>query len=114
MMLYRVRRRDPRNPQVALELGHIYFDRRWRSDGLREYAAALQLRPALAHDAHLIRNCVVALDDPTYRPARALIRRHLGAAALRELRRAERSARTPRVRQRAAALVGELAPHRRR
>jgi hypothetical protein len=55
-----------------------------------------------------VKNTVAALDDPTYRAARALVRGHLGAAALPELRRAARGAKNPLVQKRAARLVADL------
>jgi hypothetical protein len=109
-----VRQKDAHNPQVALLLGHAYFRKLWRTDGLREYTSALALRPALRRDPLLVRNAVVALDDPTSRLARALIRKHIGAAALGELRRAAREGKNPKVSARAGRLVRELSPPARR
>jgi hypothetical protein len=103
-----VRRRAPREPAVALLLGHAYFKKLWRSDGLREYAEAVKLRPALRRDALLRKNVVSALDDPTYPLARAVVRKELGPAALGELRTAARTAKSPKVQRRAAKLVAEL------
>ena len=115
-LLYRLRRATPKSPDVALLLGHAYFKKMWRSDGLREYASALQARPSLRKDARLRKNVVTALENPTSRRARALIRAHLGAAALPELRAAARTSPSPKAKRRAASLAAELTrrPARRR
>jgi serine/threonine-protein kinase len=114
--LYQLRRHSPRNADVALLLGHAYFGKRWRNDGLREYDEALRLRPSLRGNAQLVRNVVAALDDPTFNQAAALVHARLGTAVLGELKRAGRAAKNPRVQKRAAHLAVELAdagrPHR--
>jgi tetratricopeptide (TPR) repeat protein len=114
--LYQLRRQSPRNADVPLLLGHAYFAKRWRIDGLREYDEALRLRPSLRGNAQLVRNVVAALDDPTFNQANALVHARLGKAVLGELRRAGRAAKNLRVQKRAAHLAVELAdagrPHR--
>ncbi len=107
--LYQLRRQSPRNADVPLLLGHAYFAKRWRLDGLREYDEALRLRPSLRGNAQLVRNVVAALDDPTFNQANALVHARLGTAVLGELRRAGRVAKNPRVQKRAAHLAVELA-----
>src|SRR5439155_4157989 len=39
--LYVIRRHAPSSPAVALLLGHAYFRKLWRTDGLREYSSAV-------------------------------------------------------------------------
>jgi hypothetical protein len=113
-MLYAVRKQAPRSPAVPLLLGHAYFRKQWRSDGLREYDAALQLRPGLRYDKQLVKNVVSALEDPTSRPARALVRARIGVAALPELRRVAKTAKSPKVQVRAAKLASDVARKKRR
>jgi hypothetical protein len=113
-VLYQIRKTSRPSAAVALFLGHAYFHKLWRTDALREYDAALQLRPSLRHDRPLVRNVVAALDDPTSRAARALIRARIGTAALAELRRAARESPIPRVQQRAGRLANDLAHNHRR
>lgn len=114
-MLYQVRQRSPRSADVALHLGHAYFRKLWRTDGLREYRKAVDLRPQLRRNRTLLRNAVTALDDPTYRPARTLLR-SAGKIALPELRRAARTDKNPTVRRRAEFMANKLTrpTHRRR
>jgi serine/threonine-protein kinase len=107
-VLYQLRKQTPRSPDVALLLGHAYFAKLWRTDGLREYDEAIQLRAQARNDRSLLRNAVVALDDPTFKLARTLIRKRVGAAAIPELRRAEQSAKNPKVQKRAGRLAVEL------
>jgi eukaryotic-like serine/threonine-protein kinase len=111
-VLYRARRTSARSPGIALLLGHAYFRKLWRSDGLREYDAALQLRPAYKRDKLLVRNVVSALDDPTSRLARSVLKRRIGTAALSELVHAAKSGKNSTVQKRAGRLVSELRHHR--
>jgi serine/threonine-protein kinase len=112
--LYAVRRHSPRSAAVALLLGHAYFHKMWRTDGLREYYVAMRLSPSLRYNKTLQRNVVSGLEDPTYRLARAVIKTRMGVAVLGEVRRAAHSARTLKVRQRAAKLAWQLTHRRRR
>jgi eukaryotic-like serine/threonine-protein kinase len=107
--LYQLRRQSPKNPEVALMLGHAYFRKQWRTDGLREYDEALKLQPALRRNPQLVHNVVLALDDPTFKTASALVHARLGTAALGELKRAGRDPKNPTVQKRAAHLATELA-----
>ena len=113
-VLYQLRKEHHDSPDVALWLGHAYFRKLWRTDGLREYDMALEGRPSLRHDTLLVRNAVAALDDPTYRLARGLLRKRVGTAALPELRRAVRDPKNARIQSRATRLGLELAHGRRR
>jgi hypothetical protein len=85
-----------------------------RTDGLREYYVAMRLSPGLRYNRTLQRNVVSALEDPTYRLARAVIRMRMGVAVLGEVRRAAHGARSLKVRQRAAKLAWQLTHRRRR
>jgi hypothetical protein len=111
--LYLVRRHSPRDADAALWLGHCYFKKLWRTDGLREYDNAIKLQSSLRHDGLLIRNSVSALEDPTYHLARAVIKARIGIAAKAELRRFAHTAKTAKVRARAARLAARVRPIRR-
>ena len=111
--LYLVRKHEPKNPKVALLLGHAYFMKMWRTDGLREYWSALGAQKSYRWDHTLLKNAVAALDNPTYRLSRTLIRKRVGTAALGELRLAARSAHNPNVKRRAGKLASQLAPSHR-
>lgn len=110
LVLYSIRRRSPKSATVALLLGHAYFRKLWRTDGLREYALALSLNRRLKSNAQLIANTVVALDNPTYALARSVIRKWIGKNALPALRRAIRSSHDSRVKARATRLAALLSP----
>jgi serine/threonine-protein kinase len=113
-LLYLLRRASPKSGAIALWLGHAYFRKLWRTDGLREYDDAIDWSKPLRRDSQLIRDSVAALDDPTYRHARALLRKKVGTAALPELRRAAKEGKNARVQVRAARLVAELSKQARR
>ena len=113
-MLYRLRAKAQRSPEIALWLGHAYFRKLWRTDALREYRTALSLRSTYRRDPLLLRNVVIGLDDPTYRPARVLLRKYIGAAALPELRRMAVGSPSSLLRRRANAVGTQIARARRR
>jgi serine/threonine protein kinase len=108
--LFAVRRRSPRDADAALLLGHAYFRKNWRSDGLHTYAEAIVLRRSLRNDKPLQRNIIRGLDDPTYRLARDILRKYVGSAAAPELRLAAMRADSPKVKKRAALLYEQLKP----
>jgi eukaryotic-like serine/threonine-protein kinase len=111
--LYAVRRHTKGSAEVALLLGHAYFKKMWRTDGLREYDTAIKLMPSLRNNAALVRDTVGALDSPQHHLAYSIIWMHIGKPALGDVRRLARSAKSVRTRARAAHLVHELL-HRRR
>src|SRR5205814_1322565 len=56
---------------------------------------------------------VAALDNPTYRLSRTLLRKRVGRAALGPLREASRTSHNPNVKRRAVKLAAQIAsPHR--
>gem|GEM_PF-4394301 len=108
--LFQLRQKSPRSSTIALLLGHSYFRKNWRHDGLREYDEAIALSAAAKKNPLLIHNAVQALDDPTYKSARALLKGRIGQVALPELRRASRSDEDPSVRRRAARVADQISP----
>jgi eukaryotic-like serine/threonine-protein kinase len=111
--LYAVRRHTHGSAEVALLLGHAYFKKQWRTDGLREYNTAIKLMPSLRFNGALVRDTVSALDGPQHHLAYAVIWTRIGKPALADVRRQARTAKNPRTRARAAHLAQQLA-HRRR
>jgi serine/threonine-protein kinase len=111
--LYAVRRHTHGSAEVALLLGHAYFKKLWRADGLREYDTAIKLMPSLRYNSALVHDTVSALDGPMHHFAYAVIWTRIGKPALADVRRQARTAKNPRTRARAAHLAHELA-HRRR
>jgi serine/threonine-protein kinase len=90
--LYKLRRAKPPakvSAEIATLLGHIYYDRRWYTDALREYRYACQIDPKRRGDTTLINNTIRTLaDKKTNARARRLIGEVLGRAALPSLRQA--------------------------
>ncbi len=111
--LYAVRRHTHGSAEVALLLGHAYFKKLWRTDGLREYDTAIKLMPSLRYNSALVHDTVSALDGPTHHLAYAVIWTRIGKPALADVRRVARTAKNLRTRARAAHLAQQLA-HRRR
>ncbi len=107
-LLYALRKHAPRSAEIALQLGHAYFRKLWRADGLREYDTAIQIRPIARREPLIQRNAVSALDSHNYRQARAFIKARLGALAVPELRRLARTTKTPGLQQRASRLADQL------
>jgi len=90
--LYKLRRAKPPakvSAEIATLIGHLYFDRRWYTDALREYRYACQIDPKRRSDGTLINNTIRTLGDKkTNARARRLIGEVLGRAALPSLRQA--------------------------
>jgi hypothetical protein len=113
--LYQLRRKPgttrDRQAQISLLLGHLYMDRRWISDSLKEYRYALILDPRLRNDSTLVANTVRALTERSTAPrARRLILDYIGRAAIVPLRRlADR----PDTRRRTEEILGKLGAPRR-
>jgi uncharacterized protein HemY len=110
--LYRLRRAKPparESAAIATLLGHLYFDRRWWTDALKEYRFAVTLSPRAKSDATLANNAVRLLGQPaTYGRARRLLLVYVGKPALPSLRRAAKGGATPLIRRRAAELQAQL------
>ena len=112
--LYAVRRTAHGSAEVALLLGHAYFKKLWRTDGLREYDTALKMMPSLRNNGALVRDTVSALDGPTHHLAYSIIWMRIGKPALPHVRLMARTAKSVRTRARAAHLAQQLAHSRRR
>src|SRR5262249_55332155 len=112
--LYAVRRQAKNSAEVSLLLGHAYFKKMWRTDGLREYNTAIKLMPSLRYNRALVRDTVGALDGATHHLAYSVIWTRIGKPALADVRRMARTAKNPRTRARAAHLAQQLAHARRR
>ena len=93
-----MRRHTKGSAEVALLLGHAYFKKLWRTDGLREYDTAIKLMPSLRNNAVLVRDTVGALDSPHTSPgllghldAHRQARRSATCAAWRALQESART-----------------------
>lgn len=107
--LEKLRRKHPKNAYVAYLLGNLYFERRWWTDGMKAYRAAIQNNRAYRGRATLNRNVIRALGSAkTYGRASYLIRNDIGRAAIPFLRVAARTDKNPTVRARAERLLETL------
>jgi serine/threonine-protein kinase len=113
--LYKLRRRDSLSPDAEAELatllGHLYFDRHWVVDALREYRYALSLDLRARSDQTIINNTVRALEDhEAAARARRVLIDFVGRSAIPALRRA---AERPESRASAEAVLAKLGAPRR-
>jgi eukaryotic-like serine/threonine-protein kinase len=95
--LYRLRRSRPaptgaKAAEIARLIGHIYYDRKWWTDALKEYRFACTKDSRCRADSALVGNTVKMLAaDATFWRARKIITDHLGKAALPALRSAAKN-----------------------
>jgi serine/threonine protein kinase len=112
--LYRLRRSRPtpsaaRGSEIASLIGDLYFDRKWWTDGLREYRFAITLDPRAKKRDPLVSNSVHALGDRnTYARARRLILDYIGRSAVPALKRMVKSGAPPILRRRAQTMLATL------
>jgi cytochrome c-type biogenesis protein CcmH/NrfG len=103
--LLQLRRSDPRNADHAAVLARLYFEKRWWTDGIAAFAAAVRLEPARRDDGVLIDHTIAALgSDKAADKAEGLLR-SLGPTARAHLREAAKSHANPHVRARAAEIL---------
>jgi serine/threonine-protein kinase len=102
-------KKHPRNALIPYTLGNICFDRLWWGDGFAAYSRAIALDPAYRNDERLIDDAIKSLmSNSQHARGARFIARELGQAAVPQLRQAARSARSLRVRERAARLLRTL------
>ncbi|MDB4965935.1 MAG: serine/threonine protein kinase [Myxococcales bacterium] len=112
--LFRLRRARPtpsasKSSEIATLIGDLYFERKWWTDGLREYRFAITLDGRARRASSLVDNSVHALADrSTYSRARRLILDYVGRSATSALKRAARSGSPPTLRRRAQKLLATL------
>jgi hypothetical protein len=110
-----LKRKNPKSAYIPYLIGNLYFEKKWWSDGMRYYKAAIRNHKLYRSKRILNQNLVRALGKPkTRRKAIALFVYSIGRPALPHLKRAARSDKNPEVRRQAARLVKRLSPHKRR
>ncbi len=112
--LYRLRHGKPapsagKASEIATLIGDVYFDKKWWTDGLREYRFAIALDGRAKKNDLLVTNSVHALGDRnTYARARRLLLDYVGRGAVPMLKRTARSGATPQLRRRAQKVLATL------
>jgi tetratricopeptide (TPR) repeat protein len=105
-VLEQLRRDQPNDADAPYMLATIYFDQHRWSEGLAAAQAATRLNPELRTDGDLIRGAIRSLgNDRSYEKSQAFLR-GLGGAATPFLKEAARRDQNPKVRERAAELLG--------
>jgi len=113
--LYKLRRRanatGETQAEIATLLGHLYYDRHWITDALREYRYALALDLRARSDQTIINNTVRALGDHENAPrARRVLIDYVGRSAIPALRKATER---PETRRSADEVLTKLGAPRR-
>jgi serine/threonine protein kinase len=112
--LYKLRHGRPapssaKASEIATLIGDLYFDKKWWTDGLREYRFAITLDARAKRNEMLLTNSVHALSErATYARARRLLLDYIGRNAVPALKRAARSGATPQLRRRAQKVLATL------
>jgi serine/threonine-protein kinase len=112
--LYRLRHAKPapsssKASEIATLIGDLYFDKKWWTDGLREYRFAITVDARAKRNDLLLTNSVRALGDHnTFARARRLILDYVGRGAVPALKRAAKSGATPQLRRRAQKVLATL------
>jgi hypothetical protein len=111
--LERLREKNLKSAYIPYLLGNLYFERKWWTDGLEAYHAAIRANRAYRDRAVLVRNAIRALSSAkTVSRARTLLLKDVGMAGVPYLRLAARGDPNGTVRVRANAILGELARRR--
>jgi tetratricopeptide (TPR) repeat protein len=104
--LNQLRAQEPDNADAPYLLAMIYFDNRRWPDGLAAAQIAVRKSPALKSDPDLIRGAIRSLaSDRGYDRSQAFLR-SLGPAATPFVKEAAARDPSPKVRERAAELLG--------
>jgi hypothetical protein len=112
--LYKLRHGKPtpsssKASEIATLIGDLYFDKKWWTDGLREYRFAITLDARAKRNEALVSNSVHALAErQTYARARRLLLDYIGRGAAPALKRAAKSGSTPQLRRRAQKVLATL------
>jgi tetratricopeptide (TPR) repeat protein len=104
-VLNRLRAEDPESADAPYMLANIYIDNKRWSDGVAAAQAAVRKNPALKADPDLIKVGIRSLvSDRSYDKSQAFLR-GLGPAAVPFIREAARHDESPKVRERAGAIL---------
>ncbi len=107
--LRRLRREQPKNAQIVLLIGELFYDKVWWSDALDYYSEAIRLNPSFKKKLSIQRDVIATLSsDKTAGKASYVLRQVIGKAALPMLRRAAKKDDSWAVRKRADALVKKM------
>ncbi len=104
-----LKRKHPKSAYIPYLLGHLYFDKRWWSIGMREYKDAIKNNRSYRKRSVLNKNVIRALgSDKSKSKAITLYLKTIGRSGLKYLRRAAKSDRNSKVRRRAKWLIKQL------
>ena len=105
-VLNRLRAEDPENADAPYMLANIYLDNKRWGDGVAAAQVAIRKNPALKADPDLIKAVIRSLvADRSYDKSQGLLR-NMGPAATPFIKEAAQHDESPKVRERAADLLG--------
>jgi serine/threonine-protein kinase len=105
--LLRLSKQKPR-AEIAQLIGHLYFDRHFWTDALKQYRFAITLDGKARSDSTLVANAVRTLGDKaTFARGRKLLLSYIGKGAIGPLRKATRNG-SPLLRKNAALVLAQL------
>ena len=112
--LYRLRHAKPapssaKASEIATLIGNLYFDKKWWTDGLREYRFAITLDArAKKNDCSSATACTRSAITTPSRARAACSLDYVGRGAVPALKRAAKSGATPQLRRRAQKVLATL------
>ena len=107
--LHRLGAAHPRDAEIPLTLGEIYFQKLWVADGLEQFRKAIKLSPDLRSDARLLRATMYGLGaDARHQEVRRFLVNEIGADAIPYLEEVVGGRWRKEVKDRASATLREL------
>jgi serine/threonine-protein kinase len=110
--LLRLRRQKPppaKASEIAQLIGHLYFDRHWWTDALKEYRFAITLDGKARKDNILVANAVRTLGDSvTFARGKKLLVEYVGKGAIGPLKKAARSGASSLLRKNASLVLAQM------
>jgi serine/threonine-protein kinase len=104
-LLVKARRTHPRDARLPYHAGLLYIEKMFRTDGLKQLRAAIQLDPRYRTDPPLIEAVVRAFNTTAHHDwaLASFLRKDIGGAAIPVLQDVAKNQKNPIVRSRAAA-----------
>jgi serine/threonine-protein kinase len=109
-MLTKARREHPDSAPLAVEVGQLYFNKLWWTDGIKNFRDAIRLDPSLRSDPGIIKSTIRAFDTTPDVDDRieSFLREDLGDAARPYLEETAKSHPNKQTRARASAELHRL------
>jgi serine/threonine protein kinase len=104
-----LQRRSPKNAYIPYLMGNLYFAKRWWSEGIKAYAAAMRVNPSYRRKRVINEHLIDALSGRrSGAEAAALLQNTIGRTSLPYLKAAAKKHHIAKVRKRAASLARRI------